>query len=161
MIHIPGYSKIIRSRVGSEGGGVGLFINLSLNVTIKDRPDLICTDSGIFESLCVQLSHHSIHNVKDIIVGVIYIDYALNCNVHRFLESFSEILEKISNENRPCYIIGDFNIDLFKKNDYSQIFLDQLFSFGFYPKIDRATRSASGFSYLPYAEPRKVSIDSA
>ena len=142
MIHIPGYDKIIRSRVGRKGGGVGLLINSNLNVAIKDRPDLECIDSSIFESLFVQISQPSINHTKDIIVGVVY--RPPNSNVCRFIESFSKIIENIINENRPCYILGDFNIDLLKNNNYSQKFLNQLFSYGFYPKIDRVTRPASG-----------------
>ena len=50
------------------------------------------------------------------------------------------ILEKLSKENRPSYLLGDYNIDLLKYNHYSESFLNQLLTYGFFPKIDRPTR---------------------
>ncbi len=52
------------------------------------------------------------------------------------------ILEKIDRENKICYLMGDFNIDLFKSGscDYASQFLEQLFILSFFPLITKATR---------------------
>ncbi len=52
------------------------------------------------------------------------------------------ILEKIDKENKICYLMGDFNIDLFKSEscDYANQFIEQLFTSSFFPLITKATR---------------------
>ena len=48
----------------------------------------------------------------------------------------------INYEQRKCYLLGDFNINLLNndKNNISDTFLNLLFSHSFYPKIDKPTR---------------------
>ena len=55
----------------------------------------------------------------------------------------SLLLDNINKENRPTYLMGDYNIDLLKSNTThrpTQLFLNQMLSSGFFPAIDRATR---------------------
>ena len=54
----------------------------------------------------------------------------------------NEILETVDRENRLCYLMGEFNIDLFKSDscDYGNSFTEQLFTSSFFPFITRATR---------------------
>ena len=78
-------------------------------------------------------------------VGTLYYYWLIyrppNTDVNLFLSALASILEVINSENRSCYLAGDFNIDLLNcKQLHGQSFLDQLFSFGFYPRIDRPTR---------------------
>ena len=137
LISIPGYDCICRSRTTGRGGGLALYIDTDLNVVVKNRPDLDGPDSSIYESLIVQLSPaHGL--TKDIIVGVIY--KPPNTNVESFVSNFSRILDRLNKENRPSYLLGDYNIDLLKYNNHSESFLNQLLSYGFFPKIDRPTR---------------------
>ena len=134
-INIPGYSKIIKSRVGSRGGGVGLFLDTNLEINAKVRDDLSCSDDNIMESLFVQISQNRLA-VKDIIVGVIY--RPPNTSVTKFSDSLTQILDKINKEDRPCYMLGDYNVDLI--NSQSESLLNVLFPNGFYPRINRPTR---------------------
>ena len=46
----------------------------------------------------------------------------------------------MNKENRPSYLLGDYSIDLLKYNSHSETFLNQLLSYGFFPKIDGPTR---------------------
>ena len=50
------------------------------------------------------------------------------------------MLAKINGENRPSYILGDFNIDLLNSRECNQTFLNTLLSNSFYPSISRPTR---------------------
>ena len=135
-VTLPGYDVMIKSRKDARGGGIGLLFDSSLNLNIKARPDLACEDTTVMESMFVQLPQK---NSKDIIIGVIY--RPPNTDVNLFLSALAVILEVINSENRSCYLAGDFNIDLLNcKQHHGQSFLDQLFSFGFYPRIDRPTR---------------------
>ena len=51
-------------------------------------------------------------------------------------------MNKINQEKRPSYLLGNFNIDLLKygSDSRAQEFLDNLLSNGFYPRIDKPTR---------------------
>ena len=137
FISIPGYDCICRSRSSRRGGGLALYIDCDLDVVVKNRPDLDSPDATIYESLIVQLSQPNTA-VKDIIVGVIY--KPPNTNVETYLNTFSIILDILNKEGRPTYLLGDFNIDLLKYNTHSESFLNHILTYGFFPKIDRATR---------------------
>ena len=137
LISIPGYECICRSRSTRRGGGLALYIDTDLNVVVKNRSDLDSPDFSIYESLIVQLSPAN-GSTKDIIVGVIY--KPPNTNVESFVSNFSRILDKLNKDNRPSYLLGDYNIDLLKYNNHSESFLNQLLFYGFFPKIDRPTR---------------------
>ena len=112
VIDIPGYTKMLKSRTCGRGGGVGLFFDNNLEIGTKLRDDLACPDTKIMESLFVQISQTKLA-VKDVIVGVIY--RPPNTNVTIFCDSLSQILDKINKEDRPCYLLGDFNIDFIYK----------------------------------------------
>jgi len=135
IANITGYDKIIKSRVGKSGGGVAFYFDTDLHLNIKQKPELSCKNQSIMESLFVQVTQD---HGKDIILGVIY--RPPNTNVNQFLIELELILTKINTENKPCYIMGDYNIDLLNNNNESKCFLNQLFAFGFYPRIDRPTR---------------------
>ena len=76
-------------------------------------------------------------NGKNIIIGVVYRPPSGN------FDSINEILETVDRENKLlCYLMGDFNIDLFKSEscDYANYFTEQLFTSSFFPLITKATR---------------------
>ena len=52
------------------------------------------------------------------------------------------ILTKLDKCNKPCYIMGDFNIDLLKYNycNFSTEFFNQFSSSGYTPLISKSTR---------------------
>ena len=60
------YTFVSNSRSQSRGEGVGLYVNCSLNFTM--RPDLIITHEKIFESLFIEIES----NNSTMICGVIY-----------------------------------------------------------------------------------------
>ena len=62
-----------------------------------------------------------------------------------FLDKFNDILSRISKDNKQCYVIGDFNLDLLQYNHHTptQEFIDTLFSHAFIPLISNPTRLTS------------------
>jgi hypothetical protein len=63
------------------------------------------------------------------------------------IESFNEnainnILSKIGKENKICYLMGDFNTDVLISEtcDYTNRFIEQLFTSSFFPLITKPTR---------------------
>ena len=84
-----------------------------------------------------------IPNGKNIIVGTVY--RPPNQNVAAFLEKFNEIISFISKENKPFYVMGDFNLYLLHYNHHAltQEFVDNLFWHMFFPLITKPTRLTS------------------
>ena len=76
---------------------------------------------------------------KNIIVGVLY---RAHTSIDNFITDISPTFETISNENKTCYVMGDFDIDLLKEEVYRPIrdYLNLLFSHSFLPKIVKPTR---------------------
>ena len=72
------------------------------------------------------------------IVGVVY--RPPNSNTLDFNDSIQDILEKIA--HHPCYIMGDFNLDLLKHELHrpTEKFLDIMYANSYIPMINRPTR---------------------
>ena len=77
---------------------------------------------------------------SNIVTDVIY--RPPNENVDEFLTMTNELLSKISKENKVCYLMGDFNLNLMNRQSHSVTgeFLDALYSNMFFPLITRPTR---------------------
>ena len=73
-----------------------------------------------------------------LIVGVVY--RPPNSNMVDFNDSMHDILEKIA--HHPCYIMGDFNLDLLKHELHrpTERFLDTMYANSYIPMINRPTR---------------------
>jgi hypothetical protein len=98
-------------------------------------PDLSIDDISV--SLFIQITNTKI---KNIIVGVIY--KPPDMDVKRFNENLEKTLKIITRERRPCYLMGDLNINLLKQHVHSPTkhFLDTLLAHGFFPLINKPTR---------------------
>ena len=77
---------------------------------------------------------------KIIIIGTIYRPPINRFN--KFENNLKTILTKLDKCNKPCYIKGDFNIDLLKYNycNFSTDFFNQFSSSGYTPLITKPTR---------------------
>ena len=122
--NIEGYNFIQRKREHKSGGGIALYIKDNLNAVIRDDINNGNNTDSI-ESLFVEIQNP---NGKNMTVGVIY--RPPNNKINEYEESISSILAKIDKESKPCYLMGDFNIDLLKYESckYSNRFLQQLSS---------------------------------
>jgi len=132
---IPGYSSFIKSRPNCKtGGGVGLYIKNDLYPKAKLRDDLY--SDPLYESLFIQINQPG----RDALVGIIY--KPPDVNLDEYNVAFDNLLKQLSNETKPCFILGDFNINLLKHNMHkpTENFLNMLLSYGYYPLIDKPTR---------------------
>ena len=77
---------------------------------------------------------------SNIIIGTIY--RHPEANLAEFNLKIDGLLSKISKERKPCYLMGDFTIDLLKyeKHFSTNNYLDNIFSHCFLPLINRPTR---------------------
>lgn len=138
QVNVPGYNFISNHRNSKTGGGTGLY--LQDNLKYKLRPECMFSDPEKIESVFVEIE---IPHGKNIIVGSIY--RPPNQNVSLFVDKINEILGIISKDNKHCYVMGDFNLDLLHYNNHTptQEFIDTLFSYAFYPLISKPTRVTS------------------
>ena len=131
LFNIPNYKMIRADRQGQTGGGVALYILERFD--LKIRNDITIEES---EVLFIEISLCT----KNIIVGVIY--RPPNNNIEIFSESLERNLNKLTNENKHIFLLGDFNINMLPNSqiDKGDIFNNLLSSFSFNPHINKPTR---------------------
>ena len=113
---IPGYSfEYVRTPLSS--GGVGLFIDDSLNYRVLEK-----ISNEAFQALWVEITFE---NKKNVICGIFY---GQHNSPERFQVYFDESIEKCTYSRKDIVIMGDFNIDLLKcvSSNYSHDFLSSL-----------------------------------
>ena len=133
MFDMTNYVFVHKSRKSKRGGGVGIYIKNSNK--FKERTDLTIFEDGIFESIFIEIEN--INSVKTLI-GVIYRP-TNHANRDIFEEKMQIILQNITININPCYIVVDFNINLLN-SETSANFLDLMSSYCFKPHISTPTR---------------------
>ena len=131
--HIPGYVfEYVPTPLAS--GGVGMFIEESLNYRVLER-----TSNEAFQVLWAEFSFE---NKKNVICGIFYRQHN---SPEVFQSYFDETIEKFASSGKHIVIMGDFNIDLLKcaSSSYSHDFLTSLQSCFLFPTIDKPTRVRS------------------
>ena len=136
--NLEGYDFISMHRSGKKGGGVGIYVAEKLQH--KLRKDLNVNIEDTIESTFIEIATEI---GKNIIIGVIY--RPPNNKIEVFQDAINEFLSKVDKENKICYLMGDFNIDLLKSEscDFANKFTEQLFTSSFYPLITKPTRITS------------------
>ncbi|XP_068757218.1 uncharacterized protein [Montipora capricornis] len=134
-VDIDGFRFVHKYRQSRPGGGVGLYV--SNDIEFKERKDFCFNDVDIAESLFIEVLRP---RVKNIIVGIVY--RPPNQGVDEFLTKINESLGKISRENKICFLLGDFNINLMNYQHHHSTgqFLDEMYSNMLLPLITRPTR---------------------
>lgn len=129
LYSLSGYTAYFKNK-NTSGGGVAIYIDNRFQGYIYENISLLQTH---IESLFIRL-------VKPLncIVGMIY--RPPNSNTDDFLASLEDILQFISAMNIPCYIMGDFNINLLKVSNHMQVFINLLFAYYFSTTITKPTR---------------------
>jgi hypothetical protein len=135
LFKLDNYDFVNVNRANRIGGGVGIYI--SNEIKYKIRSDLIINDENIIESVFIEIITHK---KKNIIIGVIY--RPPNSKYDLFENEINKILSKIDKENKICYLMGHFNIDLLKSEscDYANRFFEQLLTSSYIPLILKPTR---------------------
>ena len=112
----------------------------SHNLQYKLLNEYKLPDPEIIESLFVEIT---VPHGKNIVVGCVY--RSPNQNTALFLDKLNDILSHISKDNKQCYVMGDFNLDLLQYNHHTptQEFIDTLFSLALIPLISNPTRLTS------------------
>ena len=107
LFKLDNYDFVNKNRTSKNGGGVEIYIIEDMKY--KLRNDLNINDENIMEYVFVEIITAK---KKNIVVGVIY--RPPNSKFNLFENEINNILSKIDKENKICYLMGDFNIDLLK-----------------------------------------------
>ena len=111
-INLEGYHPFVFDPTETTHGGTGFYIKDSL--LFKRRDDLKFNSSSDHESTFIEII---LPNKKDLILGCIYRHPNSKVPVNCFIDNYIEpLLDKLSTENKLCSLMGDFNIDLLKKD---------------------------------------------
>jgi hypothetical protein len=121
----------------TESSCGGTLLYLSNKLIYKRRDDLIIYAPNYLESTFVEIIFSKKSNV---IVGCIYRHPSMD--IKEFNNKMSILLQKISNENKSVFLLGDFNIDLIQSNSdiATSDFLNLLTSYNIRPFITLPTR---------------------
>lgn len=143
---IPGYNFIPFSR-STVGGGVGIFLQNSLNYFIRKDA---CRMLHYLECIFVEISQVGKANF---IIGCIYrpSNSKSNADINLFLSEFKKILSILDNGgNKTVFLAGDYNLDLLncKNNTNAGDFLNNLLSYAYLPSINCPTRISDHSSTL-------------
>ena len=113
----------------SKGTGVAIYVHESLNATVNEYAS---TTLPHLETIFLNIAKGG----KFMNVGVVY--RPPNGSFSEFFEAFGNILEQLP-KNRSTFILGDFNINLFRDtsdtNEFEELFLSE----GLYPSISLET----------------------
>ncbi len=134
LFKLDNYDFVNVNRTNKNGGGVGIYISNEMKHKIGS--DLIINDKNTIESVFVEIITHKKKNI----IGVIY--RPPNSKYDLFENEINKVLGKIDKENKICYLMGDFNINLLKSEscDYASRFLERLLTSSYIPLILRPTR---------------------
>ncbi len=131
--NLDGYNMEYTNREGRQKGGVCLYV--SNGISYKLRSDL-CIANANFESCFIEIENS---DTKNTLVGIIYRSHT---PIDHFVNDIGPIFEKINSENKKCYIMGDFNIDLLKDDFHKPThdYLNLVYSHSFIPTVYKPTR---------------------
>lgn len=142
---IDNYQHIYNCRQTRRGGGVSLYIKNGIEFSVLDN---LNRSTDIYECLFIEIKKSEFNTNHDIIIGVIY--SPPNRNVQQFNECLLEILNDIKSNNKLCFLMGDFNINLLHQDTHAPTseFLEILYSSSYFPLITKPTRISSSSATL-------------
>lgn len=108
IFELPSYNSVHAIRQGQKGGGVAIYIQHNL-LFIQRNELSIKADEINVESIFIEIKTN---NAKNIIVGCIY--KPPDTNINQFNLNIRQPLRQLNIKDKTCYILGDFNINLFK-----------------------------------------------
>ena len=131
------HNLVFNNRVNRRGGGVALYVPTHLHYTVLNELNKM---SQTVESVFIEIT---LPKRKNVVIGVIYRPPSSDHNM--FLQEMQQLLLNPILQNKNCFFMGDFNVDLLKCNEetFSQDFFDTMLASSFIPLITRPTRLSS------------------
>src|SRR6218665_2510888 len=93
------------------------------------------SDDHLMETLFVPVSLGG----RALIIGVLY--KPLNIDLSLFNSTFDTLLSRLNAERKPCYLLGDFNVNLLKADNHrgTEEFVNLLYANSLFPLTDMGT----------------------
>ena len=137
LYDLAGYAFAERHRQTRKGGGVGIYVKCAISFQVRN--DLHSSDD-VFESIFIEVDGSVFNKHSNIVVGVIY--RPTNTDINCFNESLNIILDKLKCENKLCFLMGNYNINLLNNDKHTPTydFVELMHSYSFLSLINRPTR---------------------
>ena len=134
LLDVPNYQLVLKNRELHQHGGLAAYIKSDFNVL--PMPSLTKHKEMVFESMVVKVSKQNFKCV----LAIIY--RPPSSSLVEFLSLLEEQLDLLSGTRQPCFVCGDFNIDLKSLHSSQRVkeFLDMMLSYGLKPTINICTR---------------------
>ena len=132
-IQLQGYN-FLNAKPGKKAGGVAVYSSMKFNFTQLKSFQLYGTES-------IWLKIWNNNSTKTILIGSIYRHPTEDSN--KFLDDFSDCMEKLVDEKKMFYIIGDINIDINRTNQtcpQADRYMQVITSNGAFSLITKPTR---------------------
>ena len=125
-IALDGYRLPFYTGSKSSRGGVAIYTKSDLSVFERDGLKVMDVN---FEAVWIEIE---VEKGKNIICGCVY--RHPSSDMTEFINYISKCLTTILKENKECYVMEDFNVDLLKYDTCSKHkeFLNTMISFGFF-----------------------------
>ena len=65
-----------------------------------------------------------------------------------FMSNLSALLLKLKNEKKIVFLMGDFNQNMLNSDNQTNAFVDEFFSFGFFPLINKPTDTSTAATLI-------------
>ena len=116
---------------------MSLSVHSSLEYTVLSEMSII---TEYLECVFIEVNTRSMTQNKKIIVSIVYPPPSTNFTT--FTEYVMNIIDYLKVENKQCYILGDFNINLtnYGSHTETQNYVDAMFQHSFIPLINKPTR---------------------
>jgi hypothetical protein len=133
LLDIPGYTLFIRNRELRQHGGLAAYVREDVRARVRD--DLSEYKEMVFETLVLRGKL----NNGDTYLVIVY--RPPSGSIQEFFENFHEQLAKVQISNNPCFVLGDFNINMLDMESLvtSQL-LNLCMSYGLFTTINIPTR---------------------
>ena len=141
--NFPGYRFIHKHSTDTSGEVVGLYLADSLE--FKWGSDISFSSDETAEAFFVKVNRPKERNL---FVSVIY--RPPKQSLQEVINDLDLLITRISEENKKCYIMGDWNINLMKHQSHDKTgeCLDIMFSRSFFSLISRPTKITSNSATL-------------
>ena len=135
ITNIPGYCHSHQIRKHKSHGGLSIFVKN--NIHYLERKDLYHLSLSL-ECIFIEIPNKGSNGEKNIIIGLIYRPPSGDKKL--FFESIEPILNTVKNEQKECFILGDFNINLLSSDTHKNNFESLMLSYSYFPLINKPTR---------------------
>ena len=137
LYELPEYKSIHLTRPSRKGGGVSLYIHNNYDYVEKPNMNIM---TELIECLFVEVMSQTRKHKRKILVGIVY--RPPNTSISAFTEQLTNIVRTLRIENKQCYIMGDFNINLLNYDHHMEThdYVDAMFSNCLIPQITKPTR---------------------